>query len=93
VVDKEPTEVTPADVMAFIDSQFRARPRAEKMVRIADGSAATAPPIRPVAPMMAMVIDGPPGDETTFAKGVFGSASASRIGRPATAPVTASPHD
>jgi integrase/recombinase XerD len=39
VVGKEPDEVRPADVMAFIGSQSKARPGAEKVVRIADGSA------------------------------------------------------
>lgn len=38
VVDKEPAEVTPADVMAFVTAQRRPRPGAEKVVRISDGS-------------------------------------------------------
>jgi integrase/recombinase XerD len=38
VVAKEPTEVTPKDVMAFVTAQRRPRPGAEKVVRIADGS-------------------------------------------------------
>jgi integrase/recombinase XerD len=39
VVDKEPTEVRPADVMAFITAQRQPRPGAEKVVRISDGGA------------------------------------------------------
>jgi integrase len=39
VVGKVPVEVTPADVMAFIESQSKARPGAENVVRIADGGA------------------------------------------------------
>ena len=39
VVAKEPIEVTPKDVMAFVTAQRRPRPGAEKVVRIADGSA------------------------------------------------------
>lgn len=42
VVGKEPVEVTPADVMAFIGSQAKPRRGAEKVVRIADGSAGLA---------------------------------------------------
>jgi len=38
VVAKEPTEITPKDVMAFVTAQRRPRPGAEKVVRIADGS-------------------------------------------------------
>jgi integrase/recombinase XerD len=38
VVDKEPAEVTPADVMAFVTAQRRPRPGAEKVVRISDGA-------------------------------------------------------
>lgn len=38
VVDKEPAEVTPADVMAFVTAQRRPRPGAEKVVRISDGT-------------------------------------------------------
>ena len=39
VVAKDPTEVTPKDVMAFVTAQRRPRPGAEKVVRIADGAA------------------------------------------------------
>ena len=39
VVAKDPIEVRPADVLLFISSQRRPRPGAEKVVRIADGSA------------------------------------------------------
>jgi Phage integrase, N-terminal SAM-like domain len=39
VVAKDPVEVRPADVLLFISSQRRARPGAEKVVRIADASA------------------------------------------------------
>ena len=39
VVAKDPVEVRPADVLLFISSQRRPRPGAEKVVRIADGSA------------------------------------------------------
>src|SRR5579884_3399934 len=39
VVAKEPTEVRPADVMAFITAQRQPRPGAEKVVRISDGGA------------------------------------------------------
>ncbi|HZU72681.1 MAG TPA: tyrosine-type recombinase/integrase [Acidimicrobiales bacterium] len=39
VVAKEPTEVRPADVMAFITAQRQPRPGAEKVVRIFDGGA------------------------------------------------------
>jgi site-specific recombinase XerD len=38
VVDKEPAEVTPADVMAFVTAQRQPRPGAEKVVRISDGT-------------------------------------------------------
>ena len=38
VVDKEPAEVVPADVLAFVSAQRRPRPGAENMVRISDGS-------------------------------------------------------
>ncbi len=38
VVDKEPAEVTPADVMAFVTAQRQPRPGAEKVVRISDGA-------------------------------------------------------
>jgi len=38
VVAKEPLEVTPKDVMAFVTAQRRPRPGAEKAVRITDGS-------------------------------------------------------
>lgn len=38
VVDKEPAEVTPADVMAFVTAQRRPRSGAEKVVRISDGA-------------------------------------------------------
>lgn len=38
VVGKEPAEVTPADVMAFVTAQRRPRPGAEKVVRISDGA-------------------------------------------------------
>ena len=37
-VTKEPTEVTPKDVMAFVTAQRRPQPGAEKVVRIAAGS-------------------------------------------------------
>ena len=40
VVAKEPTEVTPKDVMAFVTAQRRPRPGAENVVRI-DGSSGT----------------------------------------------------
>ena len=40
VVAKEPDEVTPKDVMAFITAQRRPRPGAENVVRI-DGSVGT----------------------------------------------------
>ena len=36
VVGKEPVEVRPADVMAFVTAQRRPRPGAEKVVRISD---------------------------------------------------------
>ena len=39
VVRKEPTKVRPKDVMSFVTAQRRARPGAENVVRIADGSA------------------------------------------------------
>jgi integrase/recombinase XerD len=39
VVAKDPTEVRPKDVMAFITTQRRPKPGAENVVRIADGSA------------------------------------------------------
>ena len=39
VVAKEPAEVRPADVMAFITAQRRPRPGEEKVVRISDGGA------------------------------------------------------
>ena len=39
VVAKDQVEVRPADVLLFISSQRRPRPGAEKVVRIADGSA------------------------------------------------------
>jgi integrase/recombinase XerD len=39
VVRKEPTTVRPKDVMSFVTAQRRARPGAENVVRIADGSA------------------------------------------------------
>ena len=39
VVQKEPTEVRPKDVMSFVTAQRRPRPGAENVVRIADGSA------------------------------------------------------
>ena len=39
VVKKEPTEVRPKDVMAFVTAQRRPKPGAENVVRIADGSA------------------------------------------------------
>ena len=39
VVGKEPVDVRPADVMAFITAQRRARGGSEKVVRIADGEA------------------------------------------------------
>ncbi|HET6966183.1 MAG TPA: tyrosine-type recombinase/integrase [Acidimicrobiales bacterium] len=39
VVVKEPVDVRPADVMAFITAQRRPRPGAEKVVRISDGGA------------------------------------------------------
>ena len=42
VVGKEPVDVRPADVLAFIGSQVKARPGAEKLVRIEDGSAGLA---------------------------------------------------
>src|SRR5207302_5733646 len=37
VVAKEPVEVRPADVMAFVTAQRRPRSGAEKVVRISDG--------------------------------------------------------
>ncbi|HET6963461.1 MAG TPA: site-specific integrase, partial [Acidimicrobiales bacterium] len=37
VVTKDPTEVRPADVMAFVTAQHRPRPGVEKVVRISDG--------------------------------------------------------
>jgi integrase/recombinase XerD len=37
VVGKDPLEVRPADVMAFVTAQRRPRPGAEKVVRICDG--------------------------------------------------------
>jgi integrase/recombinase XerD len=39
VVDKDPLEVRPKDVMAFVTAQRRPKPGAENVVRIADGSA------------------------------------------------------
>lgn len=39
VVGKEPAEVSPADVMAFVSAQQRPRAGAEKVVRLADGGA------------------------------------------------------
>jgi len=39
VVKKDPTEVRPKDVMAFVTAQRRPKPGAENVVRIADGSA------------------------------------------------------
>ena len=39
VVAKDPTEVRPKDVMAFVTAQRRPKPGAENVVRIADGSA------------------------------------------------------
>jgi site-specific recombinase XerD len=39
VVRKDPTKVRPKDVMSFVTAQRRARPGAENVVRIADGSA------------------------------------------------------
>jgi len=39
VVKKDPLEVRPKDVMAFVTAQRRPRPGAENVVRIADGSA------------------------------------------------------
>jgi integrase/recombinase XerD len=39
VVAKEPAEVCPADVMAFVTAQRRPRPGAEKVVRLSDGRA------------------------------------------------------
>jgi len=39
VVKKDPIEVRPKDVMAFVTSQRRPKPGAENVVRIADGSA------------------------------------------------------
>jgi len=39
VVKKDPTEVKPRDVMAFVTAQRRPKPGAENVVRIADGSA------------------------------------------------------
>jgi site-specific recombinase XerD len=38
VVEKDPTEVRPKDVMSFVTAQRRARPGVENVVRIADGS-------------------------------------------------------
>jgi integrase/recombinase XerD len=38
VVEKDPTEVRPKDVISFVTAQRRARPGAENVVRIADGS-------------------------------------------------------
>jgi integrase/recombinase XerD len=37
VVAKDPTDVRPADVMAFVTAQRRARPGSERVVRISDG--------------------------------------------------------
>jgi integrase/recombinase XerD len=42
VVGKEPAEVSPADVMAFVSAQQRPRAGAEKVVRLADGGAGLA---------------------------------------------------
>jgi integrase/recombinase XerD len=39
VVDKDPLEIRPKDVMAFVTAQRRPKPGAENVVRIADGSA------------------------------------------------------
>ena len=39
VVKKDPTDVGPKDVMAFVTAQRRPKPGAENVVRIADGSA------------------------------------------------------
>ena len=39
VVKKDPIEVRPKDVMAFVTAQRRPKPGAENVVRIADGSA------------------------------------------------------
>jgi integrase/recombinase XerD len=38
VVNKEPADVVPADVLAFVSAQRRSRPGAENVVRISDGS-------------------------------------------------------
>ncbi len=38
VVGKEPADVVPADVLAFVSAQRRSRPGAENVVRISDGS-------------------------------------------------------
>ena len=38
VVNKEPADVVPADVLAFVSAQRRPRPGAENVVRISDGS-------------------------------------------------------
>jgi integrase/recombinase XerD len=42
VVDKDPVEVTPADVLAFVTEQNRPRDGADKVVRISDGRAGMA---------------------------------------------------
>ncbi len=39
VVDKDPVEVTPADVLEFVTEQNRPREGAENVVRISDGRA------------------------------------------------------
>jgi integrase/recombinase XerD len=39
VVGKDPLEIRPKDVMAFVTAQRRPKPGAENVVRIADGSA------------------------------------------------------
>jgi integrase/recombinase XerD len=46
VVAKEPTEVTPKDVMAFVTAQRRPRPGAENVVRIDGGSGLSAATIK-----------------------------------------------
>jgi len=46
VVAKDPTEVTPKDVMAFVTAQRRPRPGAENVVRIDGGSGLSAATIK-----------------------------------------------
>ena len=70
VVGKDPLEVRPADVMAFVTAQRRPRPGAEKVVRITDGGSglSTATVRRRLAAVSALygylIIRGDVGVET-----------------------------